>query len=722
MSRKELIEEVASYEGILQGYHDVWGNYREASFETKEAVLSGLGYPVEDEKNLKELYVKRRLEELSSPLEPIYFLYEGRSGLVTIRLSSELLKQGTLRLKVLKDSEPLYERELDPEGLIQTGHVEFSGATFWLYQIELNPTLEIGYYRLELIQRDNLLSTALLAVTPSRAYLPEILKEKRLWGLGVNLFEINSRGNQGIGDLTDLRQLIEWTGKSLGGDFVAINPLHTTTNQYPYGISPYAPISRLYLNPIYIDLNSVDGVEIDLTMSKEIEEIKKGGFIDYEEVYRIKYTLLKRAFLRFYKEHYLNDTIRAKKFRDYIKGEGKNLQEFALFMSLFEHFSSLGLHRWQDWPSEYQSPLTSASEEFSRKNSKELLFHKFLQWLLDEELRAVNEQARNSGMAIGLYRDMAVGSLCSGMDVWANQDIFVHSCSVGAPPDTFSPLGQNWGFPPLSPSALRKTAYAFFIELIRKNMRHAGALRIDHALGLFRLFWIPDGFKAEKGVYVRYPVEELLRLISLESVREKTLIIAEDLGTVPQELRQLLHKQGMLSFRLLYFEKDHSTGEYLPPQSYPEMAIVSTTTHDLPTLYGFWAGRDIEVKEQLDRYPDEESLERDRRERQYDRWRLLRALSREGLLPEGIGLDPSETPFMKESLCRAIYRYLAKTPCLLLMINLNDLLGIYEQTNLPGTLTEYPNWQRRHPLRLEDIMKRPFEWLKQLRNSQRPIS
>jgi (1->4)-alpha-D-glucan 1-alpha-D-glucosylmutase len=201
-------------------------------------------------------------------------------------------------------------------------------------------------------------------------------------------------------------------------------------------------------------------------------------------------------------------------------------------------------------------------------------------------------------------------------------------------------------------------------------------------------------------------------------MKQKAVIVAEDLGTVPNEVREILYQYGMFSFRLLYFEKDYSTGEYLPPSAYPEMAIVSTTTHDLPTIYGFWEGHDIKIKEELNRYPDRESLEQDIRERQYDRWRLLRALNNEGLLPDGIGLEPDKIKEMSEPLCAAIYRYLAKTPSRLLMVNLNDITGIKEQTNLPGTLTEYPNWQRKHHIMLEDIMKKPFEWLKQLRNSR----
>ncbi len=715
MNKDEIINRIALHEGIIDEYYDVWGNKRTASIEVKEALLGCLGYPVENTVELKETFDEILHTEASGVLEPVYFTGQESDVKVSFKLSDGHPLNRPVEISLLLDNELLFKKSLIPSECELKCRWQGPEGVFNEFQVAIPCPPEIGYYDIRLDTSSHRYEAKLI-VYPRKAYIPEALQHGRLWGLGANLFEINSSNNQGIGDLTDLKALINWVGSALGGDFLAINPLHSTTNQYPSGISPYAPLSRLYLNPIYIDIGSVQDAEpLNSSTVKKIQELKKKEFIDYEAIYALKCRALKECFEGFYERHYLNHTKRAEQFRKYLREEGKLLHEYALFMALYEHFATEGLYGWTEWPLGFRHPEDPEVKEFEKAREKEILYYKYLQWLLDLELREVRQQAIDAGMAVGIYRDMAIGSLSGGADVWSNQDIFVNGCSVGAPPDTFSPLGQNWGFPPIAPSRLRKRGYDFFINLIRKNLSHAGALRIDHALGLFRLFCIPEGFPAEMGLYIRYPAEELLSIIALESVKQKAVIVAEDLGTVPHEVREMLYHYGMFSFRLLYFEKDYSTGEYLPPSAYPEMAIVSTTTHDLPTIYGFWEGHDIKIKEELNRYPDREALQQDIRERQYDRWRLLRALNNEGLLPDGIGLEPDKIPQMTEPLCIAIYRYLAKTPSKLLMVNLNDITGIKEQTNLPGTLTEYPNWQRKHHIILEDIMKKPFEWLKGLR-------
>ncbi len=719
MNKVELINHISRLEGIIDEYYDVWGNKQTASIEVKEAILKSLGYPVENINELGESYKEVLYNQASRVLEPVYFIKAQGDRAISFRLADEHPVDRCIEIILSDNDKTLFKKALKPSDCILAGRRETPCGVYNEFQFTITEPLEIGYYTLKLDTGKNTFNTRLI-VHPFNAYLPDLLKEKKLWGLGVNLFEINSSKNQGIGDFTDLKSITHWVGKELNGDFVAINPLHATTNQYPLKISPYAPLSRFYLNPIYLDLRAVTNSEnISSSVVSRVEELKKERFINYDAIYEIKHSVLKKAFEDFYNKEYISGTHEAELFRKYMEREGRLLHEYALFMALLEHFKKRGLNNWADWPSGFRSPEDFLIKDFEKRNEMEILYHKYTQWLLESELEKAQKHARDSGMAIGLYRDMAVGSVSEGADVWANQDIFVNGCSVGAPPDTFSPLGQNWGFPPICPSQLRKKGYEFFINLIRKNLYSGGALRIDHALGLFRLYWIPDGFPPDKGVYIKYPAEELLKIIALESVRQKAVIVAEDLGTVPDEVRSMLHQYGMLSFRLLYFEKDYSTGEYLPPSAYPDMAIVSTTTHDLPTIYGFWEGNDIKIKEKLNRYPSQDALAEDIRQRQYDRWRLLRALKNEGLLPEGIGDNPDKIDQMTEPLCIAIYKYLARTPSKLLMVNLNDIIGIKEQTNLPGTLTEYPNWQRKHPIMLEDIVKRPFSWLKQLRNSSR---
>ena len=718
MNKETILKKIADFEGIIQQYYDVWGNLKKAKTEVIEELLRVLGYPVENPSALMEKYELKRAETEERIIDPVVFIKGvfGRKIIIRIPQRSSLTER-TISLRIADEtSTKLLQVDNDVSALEPISTAGTQSGNLGIYEIEINTSLPIGYYKLE-VELDDIITESRLVVCPETAYMPERLRQKKGWGVGINLFEINSSENQGIGDLSDLKKIVNWVGKELGGQFVAVNPFHHTTNRYPYGVSPYSPISRLYSNPIYISLNRADDMYISsISALEEFDKVKSYSYIDYDQIYEKKMKLLKKAFLNFHKNHLCKKTQWAEIFLDYIKQEGRDLHYHALFMAINEYFCKANIHGWKSWPDEYKHPEAESIKVFEESHQKDILFQKYLQWLFNQQLKAVENTALASGLEIGLCRDLAIGSLEQGSDVWANQHLFVRDCSVGAPPDAFSPLGQNWGFPPLSPRALKEDRYDFFIKLIRKNIAHAGALRIDHALGLFRLFWIPPGASPSDGVYVRYPAEELLSIIALESNLNKTIIIAEDLGTVAEEVREKLRRFNMLSFRVLYFEKDYSNGEFLQPEAYPELAIVSTTTHDLPTLSGFWIGRDIKIKKQLNRYPDQDALETDLRERHYDRWRLLRALNNAGVLPDEIDLNPDKTEHMTDELVLAIYRFLAMTPSILMQVYLNDLIGVTDQTNLPGTINEYPNWRLRHCLSLEEIFGlEVFKKLKKLR-------
>jgi len=307
-------------------------------------------------------------------------------------------------------------------------------------------------------------------------------------------------------------------------------------------------------------------------------------------------------------------------------------------------------------------------------------------------------------MAIGLYHDLAIGSISGGSDAWCYQDMIAGGVDVGAPPDDYSINGQNWGFPPIIPERWRERGYEFFIHTIRKNMRFGGALRIDHALGLFRLFWIPKGMSPGEGAYVNYPSEDLLRIIALESALNKTVVIAEDLGTIGENVREALKRFHMLSYRLLYFERNYPDPSFVPPERYPEMALCAVTTHDLPTLYGYWIGQDLKTKKELGMYPDKSLWQQYADERERDKELLLSALNSQGILPEGYPSEAKRIPRMTPELCLAIYRYLVKTPCKLVLVSLDDMIGTLDQQNMPATVDSYPNWIQKMPLPLEEIL------------------
>ncbi|NOZ24663.1 MAG: 4-alpha-glucanotransferase [Nitrospirae bacterium] len=717
MDIQELIDELSELCGIIPEYRDAWDELRTVPLETKAAVLRAMGYDTGDPGSIRKAIEELRESAYSELIEPVKVVsVNAQPGVLRLCIPADEVDEDTRLRWSVTDEDDRTELNTAVLSDVEQRVLEFRGRRFVEVSVADRDDRPEGYYdvRIDVVLSGRTLSGRMrLIVTPDRAYIPPDLDGGRTWGLGINLYALRSEGNQGVGDLGDLSRVLQWVGGGLGGHFVAINPLHSITNRLPAGVSPYSPLSRLYCNMIYIDIHAVEDVRNSRRaravmespeFGEELEGLRRSGLVDYEGVARLKTRLLRAAFQFFYEEHLLPSTDRGLRFRAFVSSEGRALDDYATFLALHEHFSRRGLHGWRDWPREYRSPDSHEVRMFRERNEKEITFHKYVQWLIDEQLGNASAKAAESGMCIGLYRDLAVGSLAEGSDVWANQGIFAMDVDVGAPPDNFSLRGQNWGFPPLIPARLRAQGYEFFIQIIRKNLGHAGAIRIDHALGLFRLYWIPRGIQPQDGLYVRYPYEDLLRIISLESMRNRVVVIAEDLGTVGEEVRETLQRFGMLSYRLLYYEKDPATGEFLPPEAYPDMAVTSVTTHDLPTISGFWTGRDIEVKRALNLYPDEKAYLLDLSNRQADRQRLLRALAREGLLPPGIQADPERLPGMTEELRLAVYRYLAMTPSKLLTVNLDDILGTEDQQNLPSTVDEYPNWRQKAPYTTEELM------------------
>jgi (1->4)-alpha-D-glucan 1-alpha-D-glucosylmutase len=348
----------------------------------------------------------------------------------------------------------------------------------------------------------------------------------------------------------------------------------------------------------------------------------------------------------------------------------------------------------------YRDPAGAEVERFAAAHGERVAFHEYLQWQADLQLAAVGRRSLELGLGVGLYQDLAVSADRAGAEVWADQTLHAAGAGVGCPPDDFNLSGQDWGLPPLVPEQLRATGYAPFVAMLRANMRHAGALRIDHVMGLMRLFWVPPGGKAKDGAYVRYPFADLLGVLLLESERNRCLVVGEDLGTVPDEVRAALGEAGVLSYRLLYFERD-GAGEFKPPADYPAQAIVAASTHDLPPLAGWWSGADLALRESLDLYPSAAVRDAQGAARAQDRARLLRALEREALLPPGTPADPAALVELTPELGGAVQLYLARTPARLLAVQLEDVLGVASQVNLPGTIDEHPNWRRKLPLSLE---------------------
>ncbi|HSI02912.1 MAG TPA: 4-alpha-glucanotransferase, partial [Myxococcota bacterium] len=517
----------------------------------------------------------------------------------------------------------------------------------------------------------------------------------------------------GVGDYGDLAELARVVG-SAGASFVGVSPLHASFPHRPGDASPYSPSSRLFLNWIYIDVESVpdytaSAAARELVASPEVQAelaaVRAASLIDYVAVGKLKRRVLELAFACFKEKHLETGDGRAQSFRAFVDAGGEHLRQHVLYEALQEHLGErdAAAWGWPAWPASYRDPRAPAVAAFAAEHRERLDFFAYLQWIADAQLARAATTAKGAGMRIGLYIDLAVGVDRAGSETWASADVYATSASVGAPPDELALKGQNWGLPPLIPDRLRGTAYAPLVATLRQCMKCAGALRMDHVMALLRLFWVPPGKDATDGAYVYYAFRDLLGILALESVRNRCLVIGEDLGTVPDEVRSALAEHQVLSYRVFYFEQEHDYRPK-PPEHYPRCALVTASTHDLPTLRGFWERRDLTLRAELDLYPSAEMRGRQEQGRTVQKQRILGALAERHLAHYQDAI--LNAPLAQETV-RAIYTYLARTPSWLLAVQLEDALDVLDQANLPGTVHEHPNWRRRLPMGVAELGASP---------------
>jgi len=585
--------------------------------------------------------------------------------------------------------------------------------------LPLPADLELGYYDLTVKVRsggrEETGRTRLIAAPP-QAYAPAWLEEgRRAWGFNLPLYALRSRGNWGVGDFADLMAVIRWAGP-LGAAFVGVNPLHALEGRATADPSPYSPTSRIFLNVLYLSLEMAPELPAcrpaqDLLASPEFQAAKAclaaAALVPYGEVLRLKRRVLKLLYQTFCEAHgapeHTPRSARGQEFARFVAVGGESLARFGQFSALTDHFQQ---GDWRRWPEPYQRPESSAVAEFARERDQEVRFFQYGQWLAATQLGQVRQEAHNQGLPFTLYEDLALGASPGGFDTWAHQELFARGPAIGCPPDAFNPQGQNWGLPPLIPERLRASGYQLFIDTLRANLPPGGMLRMDHVMGLFRLLWIPQGAEASRGAYVTYPARELLAILALESVRARALIIGEDLGTVPPRIRRELGKSGVFSYRVFYFERD-AHRHFLPPEAYPARAMATVTTHDLPTLTGFWQGHDLALKRTLHLYPEARLAEADAAAREQDRRVLLEDLRHRGVLGDGAAYDPEAGDSCPLELREAILDYLAQSKAVLMEVRLEEIFGAPEQQNLPGTWQEHPNWRVKFPLTLEQMEQAP---------------
>lgn len=540
-------------------------------------------------------------------------------------------------------------------------------------------------------------------------FQPDVFETKKCWGLSIQLYTLRSERNWGIGDFKDLCDLIELAAP-LGCDVIGINPLHALFIADPLHCSPYSPSNRLFLNILNIAIDAIPEYAKSVSVQTLCEQqpfqaaltaLRVANNVMYEQVSSLKICALRLLFDEF-REQLTANTERAQAFRRFVTDRGASLRWHATFEALDKHFceqenSGSG---WQQWPSDYQDPQSPAVQTFAAEHADEIEFFMYAQWLADEQLAAAQTLSLAKGMQIGLYGDLAVGANPSGSEVWANQSLYVQGASVGAPPDPLALNGQDWGIPPIDPHALRASAFAPFIELLRANMSRVGALRVDHVMSLFRLWWVPRGFNSSDGVYVHYPLEALVQRLAHISDESRCLIIGEDLGTVPDEVRHAMDVYRLFQYKVLLFEKIGS--RFKSPGEYAQRSVATVTTHDLPPLKAWWQSDDIELRETLGLYPTAETANHLRHERDTDRRELLMALTAAGLWH----WQAHETiPEYSLSLSRAIHLYLGNSQGSIVLVQLEDLIGMTDPVNVPGTHIEHANWQRKLAIATEDIFK-----------------
>jgi 4-alpha-glucanotransferase len=629
-------------------YYDYWGNRVETPEPTRRALLAAMGN-----------------EPDAQDRAPVVIVTEG--------------------------DDPKLPEEMDRWSVQLEDGTEFTG--------ELR-CLPLGYHRLR-AQHDGGEAMLALIVVPARCHVPPSMLDARSWALSTQLYALRSRRNWGIGDFTDLIEFAAIAARA-GARAVALNPLHQLHPSNPTAASPYSASSRLFLNVLYIDVESV----AELSASPEtqafvagapfqarLDALRRSKFVDYAGVAEVKLEILARLHRSFRDSARKRPrSRRAQAFRRFVRDGDTSLERLAIYETLCEHFRSRdpNCYGWQDWPAEYRSPASPHVARFARRHRERVDFYRYVQWLAEQQLAAAAAASRQAGAE--LFCDLAVGVELNGADAWADQDAIVAYASLGAPPDPLNERGQDWGLAPLSPHALRRRAYQPFIALLRANMRHAGVLRVDHVMALRRAFWIPRGAGASAGAYVRYPLDEMLGILALESVRNRCVIVGEDLGTLPEGFRERMREARVLSSRVFYFERDWDDDSFLPPDRYPRFAAASIGTHDLPTLAGWWVG---------DRGPSDD--------REQDRFRLIDALQRAGAVDAAAAsrlrddANGGGTLAGVAELVAAMHRFLASTPSMLAIVAIEDVLHETGAVNVPGTFDEHPNWRRKRSLLLESI-------------------
>jgi 4-alpha-glucanotransferase len=634
---------LAERAGVAPRWRDVHGDWHEVAPKTLHAVLAALGLPAATAADLEASLAV--VDKGSTTLPPLVTAEAGRPVAFSVApaLFRLVLEDGTLREGMAEDRD---------------------GAS-------VLPAIDVpGYHRLTLGAQETV-----LAVAPRRCLtVADASPGTRLWLLAVQLYALRRPGDAGLGDFGALQDLIG-PAAAHGAAGVAISPVHAQFSADPDRFSPYSPSSRMLLNVLH--------TRLDVPPDAETLRLEAADFVEWPAAARKRLSALRTLFDA--ATPAMRDELAA-----YRTEQGDTLETHARFEALHAHHFHADPTRWhwRDWPEQYRDPSNPAVAEFAAAHATEVAFHAFMQWQANLSMAAAQQAARDAGMPIGLVADLAVGADSGGSHCWSRQAETLLGLSVGAPPDLLSPQGQNWGLAAFSPRGLLLNGFGAYLEMLRSTMRHAGGVRIDHALGLARLWVVPDGSSAADGAYISFPIDDMLLLIALESHRHRAIVLAEDLGTIPDGFQNRLEQAGMLGMRVLWFEKHND--RFTSPRIWTKGATAMTSTHDLPTVAGWWAGRDLEWRGRLGLLGDEANQRHEQHLRARDRSALW-----DTMLDSGAAQADLPAPDQSDRIADAAARHIGGAACDLAVLPIEDALALPEQPNLPGTLDEHPNWRRR---------------------------
>lgn len=699
---------LAQLYGVQTAYYDVSGRRNTASPEGALRVLAALGAPVAGPGDVRDA-LRQRLEELArAGPEPVTVVWDGAPGTVEwrsgaaggCRVACELRLEGGGVRRWSGELQPVAPASGMLAGARAADTARPAGTGFEAYRLSL-PPLPYGYHVL-MQERAGEHRETLVISAPRRAWTAQ--RGQRDWGVFLPLHALHSRRSWGAGDLTDLGALLDWVA-SLGGGVVGTLPLLAFFPEPLFDPSPYAPVSRLFWSELFLDPARVPGLESCAAarellesheLGREIEALRRAPLVEYQRLLRLKRRVLQELACRFFGSDRSHD-VAFQRFRE----QRPEIEDYARFQAVCEARRS----PWPAWP----EPLRSGVVQDGDYDAGAARYHIYVQWLAHRQLEALADRGRAGGAR--LYLDLPLGVHPHGYDVWRERRLFADAVSCGAPPDAFFVHGQDWGVPPLAPAGLRKDRYRYFIAGLRNHLRYAGLLRIDHVMGLHRLFWVPHGLEARDGVYVRYPAAELYGILSLESHRHGTGIVGEDLGTVPAEVRRAMAQHNVSRTYVAQFAFSPEAAPVLQPP--PARSMASLNTHDMPTFAGFWEERDLADRQELGLL-DAAGAAAERTARRRLKSALVKFLARQGLLPApAVGAAPGS-----RAVLHACLAYLARGPAQCVLVSLEDLWLEAWPQNVPGTWKERPNWRRKARYSLEAMQALP-EVLEPLREVDR---